>query len=50
MKVITYPRGCDKVHENARTSAKRRHTGEGNRRQDASANSRRSAKVGIWRG
>ena len=56
MKVITYPIGCDKVHEKAGHRqkvgmlAKRRNTGKGNRRQNLSASKRRSAKVGIWRG
>jgi len=56
MKVITYPIGCDKVHEKAGhrqkagIPAERRKTGKGNRRQNLSASKRRSAKVGIWRG
>lgn len=56
MKVITYPKGCDKVHEKAGhrqkagIPAERRKTGKGNRRQNLSASKRRSAKVGIWEG
>ncbi|UWN48590.1 hypothetical protein ASALC70_00775 [Alcanivorax sp. ALC70] len=49
MKVITYPKGCDKVHEKPQP-AKRQDNGKGNRRQNLAANKRRSAKVGIWRG
>ena len=50
MKLITYPKRCDKVHEKADTSAKSRSAGKRKRRQYISANTRRYAKVGIWRG
>jgi len=50
MKVITYSVTCDKVHQNVRTAIKSQNIGKENRRRSMSANKRRNAKAGIWRG